>query len=72
MRIEPAPKQAALALVRASNRALVRLSDQTKLLEEICRIAVEVGGYRFAWVGIADDDAERTVRPAAWPGHEAG
>lgn len=72
MRIGRAPKQAALALVRASNRALVRLSDQTKLLQEICRIAVEVGGYRFAWVGIAEDDEEKTVRPAAWAGHEAG
>ncbi len=41
--------------------AQVRADGETALLNEICRIAVEVGGYRMAWVGYARDDAEKTL-----------
>ena len=34
-------------------RALVRLSEEPLLLREVCRLAVEVGSYRMAWVGYA-------------------
>ena len=53
-------------------RALLRASDEAELLEAICRIAVDEAGYRLAWVGLVEDDAERTVRPVAQAGDEAG
>ncbi len=47
-------------------------ADETELLHEICRIAVDEAGYRLAWVGYAEDDPERTVRPVAEVGYDAG
>ena len=61
-----------LRMLSACNEALVRLDDEPRLMQEICRIAVEIGGYRMARVGLADDDAERSVRPMAPMGFEAG
>ena len=67
-----APAHDALGLVRASNRALVRSVDESQLLKEICRIAVEIGRYRMAWVGLSPEDTTTSVRPVAWSGDEAG
>ncbi|MEF8794135.1 GAF domain-containing protein [Thiohalorhabdus sp.] len=62
----------ALETVSAGHRALVRTREEATLLEEICRVAVAVGGYRFAWAGYAENDSENHVRPVAHAGHEAG
>ena len=55
-----------------SNQALVRANDPADLLTEICRTAVEEAGYRFCWVGRAEHDDAKTVRPIARYGHEDG
>ena len=47
------------------NEVLVRALDEAALLGDICRIIVEVGGYRLVWVGFAEQDEMRTVRPVA-------
>ena len=39
-------------------------------MQEVCRIVVESGGYRMAWVGFAESDDARTVRPVASFGFE--
>jgi PAS domain S-box-containing protein len=62
----------ALRTLSQCNQALVRAADEATLLQEICRISVEVGGYRMAWVGFAEDDEQRSVRPAAQAGFEEG
>ena len=62
----------ALEMLSLSNRALTRMDDERQLLAEICRLAVEVGGYRMAWVGYAREDEERSIEPMAHAGHEAG
>jgi PAS domain S-box-containing protein len=54
------------------NQALVRATDETGLLDQICRIIVDAAGYRFCWVGHADHDAAKTVRPIARAGFDAG
>lgn len=54
------------------NEALIRASEETGLLDEICRIVVAIGGYRLAWVGFAENDKEKTVRPVAQAGFEEG
>ncbi len=64
-----AANRALLALGRC-NEALVRATAEDGLLQEICRVAVELAGYRFAWVGYAEHDEEKTVRPVAWFGSE--
>jgi PAS domain S-box-containing protein len=54
------------------NQALVRETDESDLLHETCRIIVEVGGYRLAWVGFAEQNEQKTVRPVAQAGYEEG
>ncbi|MFA5353314.1 MAG: response regulator [Thermodesulfovibrionales bacterium] len=54
------------------NQALLRASDERGLLQEICRIMVETGGYCFAWTGFAEQDRERTVSAVAQCGHGEG
>lgn len=46
--------------------------DEAALLEGIGRLLVEEGGYRLAWVGFAEQDAAKTVRPVAQAGFEGG
>ncbi len=61
-----------LLAVRQCNQALVRAEEEQGLLHEICRIIVEAGGYPLAWVGFLEHDEQKTVRPVASCGHEAG
>ncbi len=55
-----------------ANEALVRAKDDAMLLEDICRAIVEVAGYRMCWVGRAERDAAKTVRPLARAGYDDG
>ena len=61
-----------LRLLSRSNQAIIRIEDPQELLREACKIAVQEGGYRMAWVGLAEDDERKTVRPVASWGLEAG
>lgn len=58
----------ALRTLSAGNRTLVRAADEPSLLQKMCSVAVELGGYRMAWVGFAEHDAQKTVRPVAQAG----
>ena len=52
--------------------AVVRATDEQSLIQEICRIIVDVGGYQMAWVGFADQDIKKSVKPVAWMGENDG
>ena len=54
------------------NEALIRSTDESTLLQEICDIAVEEAAYRFCWIGWAEHDEAKSVRPVARSGFEAG
>ena len=62
----------ALATLSAGNRALVNATGETALLQDMCRIVVEHGGYRMAWVGLAEDGTARRIQPVAHAGYEDG
>ena len=62
----------ALQMLSSCNEMLIRTSDENELLEEACRLAVEIGGYRMAWVGYAMDDEERRITPMSHAGEELG
>ena len=62
----------ALRLFSEVKGALVRATDEADLFNEICRISVEVAGYRMAWVGKAEHDAGKSVRPIAFAGPGEG
>jgi PAS domain S-box-containing protein len=62
----------ALATTSSCNKLLVRAETEEQLMQGICKLAVESGGYRMAWVGYSEIDTERRVRPMASYGHEDG
>ena len=55
----------ALRTTRQCSQLLIRAQDEDQLMQDICRLAVDVGGYRMAWVGLAENDEARSVRPVA-------
>jgi len=56
----------------ACNQAVNRCADEEMLLQEVCRAVVAEGGYRLAWVGYAEQDAEKSIRPMACAGEGQG
>jgi|GEM_PF-926316 len=58
----------ALKTLSSCNHVLVRAKSEKELLGAMCRAIVDVGGYHAAWVGVAEHDAEKTVRPVACAG----
>jgi signal transduction histidine kinase len=62
----------ALQLLLRANSAVVRATDEQALLEDICRVAVDVAGYPLAWVGRAEHDERSTVTTVAAAGATEG
>ncbi|MBI5006620.1 MAG: PAS domain S-box protein [Nitrosomonadales bacterium] len=58
----------ALHALSTCNGVLVRANDETQLLGDICDALVSIGGYRMAWVGFAERDADKSVRVVARAG----
>lgn len=54
------------------NEAMVHINEERLLLQEICRIITEIGGYIFAWVGFAMEDEKKSIHPVAYAGKEEG
>ncbi len=74
-------KQAAIALERTNrslrmlstcNQVLVRAKGTTELLQKLCDLIIEIGGYRFAWIGFVERDEQKSIRPVAQHGYESG
>jgi PAS domain S-box-containing protein len=61
-----------LQTLHQCNQALVRATEEYGLLRSVCQILVEVGGLRMAWVGYREFNEDKTVRPVAQAGYEAG
>jgi PAS domain S-box-containing protein len=62
----------ALKTFSGCNQALIRATEELQLMKDICRTIVEVGGYRLAWVGMAEHDDWKRVRPVAQWGDKDG
>ena len=56
-------------LLSACNETLVRATSELDLLQAICDIAIDIGGYRMGWVGFAQDDERRSITPVVRAGH---
>ncbi len=61
-----------LQMLSECNQALIRSKNENALLNEICRIIIDAGGYRLAWVGYADKGEKKRVIPMAQSGFEKG
>lgn len=58
----------ALRTIVECNQILVRADDEKTLLQDICTLLVESGHYSMGWVGYAENDENKTVRPVAKSG----
>ena len=66
--VEMARLNRALRMLSACHEALIKAVDEPQLLAEICRLAVEIGHYRMAWVGYAVPDPDCSITPMACAG----
>ena len=48
------------------DQAIVHLADRQQLLDEVCRVAVERGGFKLSWIGMVSEDG--MVEPVAKAG----
>ncbi len=55
-----------------SNHALLHATCESELLQQVCSIVKEDCGHAMVWIGIAENDEAKTVRPVAHSGFEKG
>ncbi|GAB6070145.1 hypothetical protein JCM30760_12420 [Thiomicrorhabdus hydrogeniphila] len=46
------------------NEAIMRCDNEKELFEQICRVVVEIGGMKMAWIGMVDSESKQ-VSPIA-------
>jgi PAS domain S-box-containing protein len=51
------------------NQMIVRVKDEETLFKEACKVAVDVGQFRMAWVGMMDAETNRII-PVMYAGVE--
>ena len=61
-----------LRVLGECNLALAEARDESGYLDAVCRSIVGTGDYRMAWVGYAENDPGRHVRPVAQAGDRDG
>ncbi len=57
-----------LRMLQTCNEVLVRARSEQELFETVCKTIVEDGFYRYAWVGLAEHDADKGIHPVAHAG----
>jgi PAS domain S-box-containing protein len=62
----------ALRAIGACNEAMFCSQNEADLLKAVCTLIVDIGEYRMSWIGYAQDDADKSVKPAALHGVEQG
>ncbi len=62
----------ALTAFKEFSASMLQASDEAAFITDICRILVEVCGYRIAWVGLAEDGPRKSVRLVGQWGDESG
>jgi diguanylate cyclase (GGDEF)-like protein/PAS domain S-box-containing protein len=61
-----------LRAISSCHQTIMRALDEQTLLNDVCRIVCEEAGYLMAWVGFAEYDEAKTVRPVASAGFDDG
>ncbi len=62
----------ALTALSNSNQAVLHANDESAFLQQVCRIICEDCGHAMVWIGFAENDENRMVRPVAYSGFEEG
>src|SRR6266403_5263258 len=58
-----------LQMLSGINSALVRIQNRDEVMDETCRLAHSVGGYRLAMLALINPTT-RMARPVGWAGYE--
>ena len=58
-----------LHMINACNEIIIRVTDEGRMLADMCQTMVDVGGYKLVWVGYAEHDEAKSVRPVAQAGN---
>ena len=61
-----------LHALRNSGQAMLRAVDESKYMQDVCRILAEDCGHVMVWIGFIEQDEDKTVRPVAYAGFDAG
>ena len=56
----------------SSSHAMMHCNNEFSFLNIVCRIIIEVCGYKMVWVGYAENDEHKSVKPVAYYGFEQG
>src|SRR5260221_2238565 len=59
------------AVLSGINSTIVRVRERRELFREACRIAVQQGGFRMAWIGLVERGAA-SAAPLVWEGFDHG
>ncbi len=62
----------ALRTIVECRRRMAQAQDELAMLTDVCRVLVDLGGYRMAWVGFAENDEAKSIRPVVNVGHNEG
>jgi len=54
------------------NRAMMHATDEAAFMDAVCRIVIEDCGHAMVWIGLAESDEAKTVRPVVSAGFDAG
>ncbi|MDZ4099178.1 MAG: EAL domain-containing protein, partial [Methylophilaceae bacterium] len=67
--LENARINRALRMLSACHECLIRAIDEKELIKEICKIIVEIGAYKTAWIGYVQDDIKKSILPVSHYGN---
>ncbi|MFZ2303052.1 MAG: GAF domain-containing protein [Gallionella sp.] len=56
------------SLLSRTNKMIVRAQNRQVLFDEACRIAIDQGSFRMAWIGVVDE-ATHFIKPVAMHGN---
>lgn len=61
-----------LRAISDSNQLLMKATDETTYLNDVCKTIIEDCGYKMVWVGYAENDENKSIRPVAFAGFDEG
>ena len=61
-----------LKALRDCSQAVSCASEEAGFLNAVCRVVVEDCGHEMVWIGYAEEDEQKSVRPVAYAGFEHG
>ena len=61
-----------LRAMNNSNQAMMRATDENAYMQDVCKIIIDDCGHKMVWMGFAEEDEKKTVRPVISCGFEEG